>query len=340
VSEYIPTVLREGHFALQDLNRLRATASVRIVDVYEEQIKEYLDSCPDEASCLPTPEQCNRLLLGDWIYYPWNNLLLHTVNQQQNMLLRTDRNQYLITRSEQLRLASMTIAIAGLSVGSNTALALAHTGIGETLKVADFDVLETTNLNRTPYGLADVGQRKTDLLRKRLLEFNPYVRILSYDAGLSEDNVGSFIGDTPKASIIVELLDDLRIKILLREVAKKNRVPVLTVTSIHDRVLLDVERYDLEPELCVFNGLVPSNIISEIRDGLSRDLVNKYAIQIVHKTNISPKTMASLDAIGTSLHGRPQLMSTVEVAAGIAVQTIRRIGLGDEVESGRTVFDI
>ena len=62
--------------------------------------------------------------------------------------VRTNRNRDKITREETETLRSKTVGIAGLSVGQSHGRGLAmERGCGR-LKLADFDVIELSNLNR------------------------------------------------------------------------------------------------------------------------------------------------------------------------------------------------
>jgi nitroreductase len=58
----------------------------------------------------------------------------------------------------------------------------------------------------------------------------------------------------------VEECDDLYLKIALREYARKKRVPVLMETS--DRGLLEIERFDLEPERGILHGLMEAGCVA------------------------------------------------------------------------------
>ncbi|MCR5371543.1 MAG: ThiF family adenylyltransferase, partial [Clostridium sp.] len=59
------------------------------------------------------------------------------------------------------KLAAASVAVAGLGgLGSNTAVALARSGVGHLLLV-DFDTVDVTNLNRQAYLIPHLGMPKT-----------------------------------------------------------------------------------------------------------------------------------------------------------------------------------
>lgn len=69
------------------------------------------------------------------------------------------------------------VAIAGLGgLGSNIAIMLARTGVGNLLLV-DFDVVEPSNLNRQNYYISHLGLPKTVALQQQIREINPFIMV-------------------------------------------------------------------------------------------------------------------------------------------------------------------
>src|SRR5437763_751395 len=50
---------------------------------------------------------------GVWVYYPWSRRLVHLLDEKEFMEVRTNRNQYKITRQERDLLATKKIGIIG-----------------------------------------------------------------------------------------------------------------------------------------------------------------------------------------------------------------------------------
>lgn len=97
---------------------------------------------------------------GIWVYYPWRNTLVRTLDEKDFVHLRTSRNKYKITQEEQDILQSKKIGVIGLSVGQSVALGLAmERSFGE-LRIADFDTLELSNMNRIRTGIYNLGVKK------------------------------------------------------------------------------------------------------------------------------------------------------------------------------------
>ena len=82
-----------------------------------------------------------------------------------------------------LKKACVGIAGAG-GLGSVVAENLARAGVGR-LVIADYDVIEHSNLNRQRYGLAQLGQPKVQALSENISAFNPFTSIMALQERLT-----------------------------------------------------------------------------------------------------------------------------------------------------------
>lgn len=120
-----------------------------------------------------------------------------------------------------------TVGIAGVGgLGSAVAVALARVGIGR-LIIADFDVVEPSNLNRQQYFIDQIGQFKVDALAGNLLRINPYVAVEAHSVKLDPDNVPSLFAP---CSIVVEAFDRADMKAMLVDTVL-NTMPESTVVA-------------------------------------------------------------------------------------------------------------
>ena len=102
------------------------------------------------------------------------------------------------------KIKTSVVGIAGLGgLGSAVAIALARIGVG-TLILADFDVVEPSNLNRQQYFLNQIGMPKVEALQENLLKINPYVRIRLHNERLDRKNIERIFKE---ADVVVEALD-------------------------------------------------------------------------------------------------------------------------------------
>lgn len=97
----------------------------------------------------------------------------------------------------QRRLAAARVLVIGAGgLGSPAALYLAAAGVG-TLGLAEFDVVDETNLHRQIlFGTADVGRPKLEVAVERLKDANPHVRLEPldgrFDAGNALERVAAY----------------------------------------------------------------------------------------------------------------------------------------------------
>jgi len=102
------------------------------------------------------------------------------------------------------RLKTACVAIAGAGgLGSAVAIALARIGVGR-LIVADFDVVEPSNLNRQQFFIDQIGLPKVEALAVNLARINPYVAIETHLVRLNPENIPTLFG---QAQILVEAFD-------------------------------------------------------------------------------------------------------------------------------------
>jgi molybdopterin/thiamine biosynthesis adenylyltransferase len=264
-----------------------------------------------------------------WAYYPWRRSVVSVLGPLGFRAVRLNRNQNLITAHEQDRLAMLRIGVVGLSVGHAIAHALAQGGLCGRLRLADFDELELSNLNRVPATVFDLGSNKAQIAARRIAEIDPYLAVEVFDRGISAESVDRFLDGI---DIVVEECDSLDAKILVRQAARERRIPVLMATA--DGGILDIERFDSEPERPILHGLLGDVDLAELA-GLPSQAKIPYALRMMDGSRLSPRMAASLVEVGTTLGTWPQLVTEVIQGAAVVCEAVRRIGLGENLTSGR-----
>ena len=189
--------------------------------------------------------------VGVWIYYPWRNQLIQLLPEEDFFKVRTARNRNLITAEEQQRFYNATIGIAGMSIGMSVALAIVLQGGGKRLKIADADTIDLSNLNRIPVGIVNLGQPKVAVAAQMIYEMNPFAEVEPYGNGLGINDMDDFFDGL---DIVVDEVDNLAIKKRIREEAQKRKIPVVMAADCDTRAIVDVERYDREPQPEHFHG--------------------------------------------------------------------------------------
>jgi molybdopterin/thiamine biosynthesis adenylyltransferase len=275
---------------------------------------------------------------GRWIFYPWSGRLVRALPVPAFRELRSDRNRNKITADEQRRLRRATIGIVGLSVGQASAVTLVLEGIGGRFRLADFDTLALSNLNRLRAGTHELGLNKAVLAARALFELDPYLEIEIFQQGLTDGSVGAFLGTGERRlDVLVEECDDLYAKLMVREQARTLGIPVVMDTN--DRGLVDIERFDLEPDRPLLHGRIGTTDAAAIRD-LEPPEKLRVLMRMIGEDTISPRLKSSMGEIRRTLSTWPQLASGVALGGALVTDAVRRLLLGELTGSGRYYVDI
>lgn len=272
---------------------------------------------------------------GYWVYYPWRNSLVHLLNESEFREVRTNRNMHKITADEQRILQTKRVGVIGLSVGSGVAMALAMERCGGTLRIADYDTLELSNLNRIRSSVVNLGLPKATVVAREIAEMDPYLNVEVFHDGVTKQNIAAFFGAEAPLDLLIEECDSLPVKILARWEARKRRVPVVMETS--DRGMLDVERFDLDAEAGILHGRITDDEAERLIE--TGEWSKETVARIMTPVEISDRMKLSLTEMGKTISRWPQIGSEVTAGAGMAVQAARMILLGQENVQGRKFID-
>ncbi len=342
---YLPKILRLNNSADINLyNDLIKNKSTHIYDEIYSQLQELI-KCQNPSKKIK-PEDYKEYIFnhlqkediniyGVWVYYPWNERLVHTLDEEEFIKVRTNRNQYKITNDEQQLLSTKKIGILGLSVGQSIALTMAIERTCGELRLADFDTIELSNLNRVRAPLYNLGLKKTIIAAREILEIDPFIDIKVFNDGLTNDNLDTFFTEGGNLDLFVEVCDGLDMKIQSRYKARELKIPVIMDTN--DRGMLDVERFDLEPDRDLFHGLIGNRYINTQNMSPVEKLDYIYKIVDINKT--SDKLKVSIPEIGKSINTWPQLASSTFLGGAMTTDIARKILLEQHFKSGRFYVD-
>ena len=275
---------------------------------------------------------------GVWVYYPWSKRLVHLLDEEEFIIVRTSRNHYKITLEEQKTLSTKKVGVIGLSVGQSVSLTMAmERSFGE-IRIADFDTIDTTNLNRIRTGLHNIGIKKTVVTAREIAEIDPYLNVTCFHDGINENNIDSFLTKEGTLDVLIDECDSLDVKILCRQKAKMFQIPVIMETS--DRGMLDIERFDLEPDRSILHGLIDHLDIKQLKLAKTNAEKLPYILPILGINTISQRLQKSMLEIGKTITTWPQLASSVTMGGGIGAKVYRKIVLGELCISGRFYIDL
>lgn len=332
-----PTAAAGDDWKAEILDEREPLDAVRLAQLCANPTIEVLDRLDEQLDGLARMRPVFEVGDGDeprWVFYPWRRTVVRVLGPVSFRMLRLDRNRNKITLAEQERLAAQRIGVVGLSVGHTIAYTLALEGICGELRLADFDTIELSNLNRIPVTVLDLGCSKAVAVARRIAELDPYLSIELVPEGLTAGNADAFVEGL---DVLVEECDSLDVKALVRDAARRHGVPVLMETS--DRGLLDVERFDLEPERPIFHGLLgdvePADLI-----GLSTQAKVPHVLRILEPEHLSSRMAASMAEIDQTLTTWPQLGGDVALGGATIAAAVRRLGRGLPLASGRIRVDL
>lgn len=338
-----PLILTAGTAVFTDFQLwVNEAPNLRVVNRLDELIREYLVVLYPADKQHPERMQAHRTAWyasnpvdasGCWVFYPWSRTAVRLPDPHVFQAIRTARNKYKIDGEEQDTLAGKCIGVAGLSVGQSVSIALAMERSFGTLRIADFDALELSNMNRIRTAVWNLGLPKTTIVAREIAEIDPFLNVETWPEGIHAGNIDAFLNGL---DLLIDECDSLDIKVLLREKARAVGLPVLMDTS--DRGMMDVERFDLEPARPLLHGLM-DGLHSAGLQGLSNEEKVPHILRMLEVDQVSLRLRASFMEVDRSLPSWPQLASSVLAGGACTADIARRILLGAPVASGRYYFD-
>jgi hypothetical protein len=169
----------------------------------------------------------------------------------------TTRNTPLITPTEQERIRTATILVAGCgSIGGAAIEPLIRLGC-EHLILAEPDGYDIANMNRQSVRLQDVGRNKAAVFVERMAEINPYATCELHDHGITTENVEDVVS---RADVILDGVDvttkpPLRHKVHLHRHARDKKKIVVSGYDIAGVQMLLVYDYS-DPKTELMDGKV------------------------------------------------------------------------------------
>lgn len=137
------------------------------------------------------------------------------------------RTELLIHKEGLEKLKNAKVIVFGMGgVGGYVTEALVRSGVGH-ITIVDHDRISVSNINRQIIATHDtIGQLKVDVMAERMLSINPECCVKKYDMFFLPENQDCI--DLTEYDYIVDAIDTVTAKILLVELAHKNRIPIIS----------------------------------------------------------------------------------------------------------------
>jgi hypothetical protein len=339
--------LKDPHADLRFQQLLKVVPPENISDTIQAQLDEYaklrhpkrkLSAEETRAEVATIVDGSDLHSYGSWAYFAWTNRLVHLLPEAAFAFVRTNRNRNKITAEEQEKLSRLKVGVIGLSVGQSVSLAMAlERSFGE-IRLADFDTLDLSNLNRLRSGVHNLGVNKAIMTAREIAELDPYLKVVCFTDGLTKENMDTFFTGGGPLDVVVEECDSVDIKILARQKAKALGIPV--VMDMSDRGCLDVERFDLEPDRPLMHGWIEHLDLDAAARPMTSEEKMPFMVPITGIDTLSPRMKASVIELNQSISTWPQLATSVVLGGALAGDAVRRIALGQLQRSGRWFVDL
>lgn len=138
------------------------------------------------------------------------------------------RTQLILGDASLNRIKSLHVMVVGTGgVGAYAIEMLARAGVGR-LTIIDADNVSITNLNRQLIALnSTLGQVKTDVMERRLLDINPDIQIIKRTEFITPDSIESLFADE-KPDYVVDAIDTVAPKFALITYCLRNRIKIIS----------------------------------------------------------------------------------------------------------------
>jgi hypothetical protein len=268
----------------------------------------------------------HREAIGNWMYVPWEGRVVHLLDADAYFEVITNRNRDKITREEQLLLRSKRIGVIGLSVGGEAAVTVAQEHLCGAIVLADFDCLDLSNLNRLGASFVELGDNKARIVARRIARIDPYIDVTIFEDGVTSENVSTFMAGL---DLLVEECDDLRMKWEIRRLARAHAIDI--VFAGDERGFLSIEPHRSAPGLAEFHGRITAAPLPREAYADTLSFMRSLAEWLGGWDALSERSRRSLEQIGETICGYPQLAGEARYAAAQIAHVARRLLLGEKL---------
>ncbi|MEX1158909.1 MAG: ThiF family adenylyltransferase [Thermomicrobiales bacterium] len=212
----------------------------------------------------------------------------------------TTRNRGLIGNAQQEALRRARILIAGCGgIGGAAVEPLVRAG-AEMFELADNGVYALEDASRENVRTQDIGRNKAVVFSDRMLEINPFARLIPHAEGITGDNVAGLV---EAADIIIDGISSaepaaLQAKLVLHQHARRLGTPVVGGYDVAGTLWTPVYDYR-DGSLALFAGKVNEAEISSMRpvEFLSRmlsslripiEMVSEFERQMMGQSVVAP----------------------------------------------------
>lgn len=166
------------------------------------------------------------------------------------MINQFSRTEIILGKQAVEILKDSCVAVFGIGgVGSFAAEALTRSGIGKIILI-DNDTISLTNLNRQLIAThKTIGLKKVDVMKNRIFDINPNIKIEIFDEFILYDNVSKVINND--INYVVDAVDTVTAKIAIILESQKLNIPVISCMGTGNKI---------QPELLEINDIYKTSV--------------------------------------------------------------------------------
>lgn len=199
-------------------------------------------------------------------------------------------------------LQKKNILVGGVGgVGGYVVESLVRSGISH-LTIVDYDTVDITNLNRQIISLhSNIGKKKIDVIKERILEINPSCQVRGLDLFIGEDNIDTLFQET--FDYVVDACDTVKAKQLLITKCLNKKIKFIscmgTGNKFHPELLqiTELKRTSYDKLAKVMRKWAYDNHIKEkIMVVSSTEVCQKNSTPVIGSTSFVPSVAGMLCA--------------------------------------------
>jgi adenylyltransferase/sulfurtransferase len=197
----------------------------------------------------------------------------------------------------QLKIKQARVLVAGIGgLGTTSCLLLAELGVGY-LRIVDRDIIEHTNLHRTPlYTIADLDRAKVEVSAERLKQINPSMTVDTHACHIGEANIDELLDEI---DIVIDGLDNFETRRIINQSCIRKGIPfVFCGVSARSGNITVFNLTESSPCLsCLYHGIDDDDLESCDITGIHPALLPiATGIQVYEAINILLNRKSSLDS--------------------------------------------
>ena len=210
-----------------------------------------------------------------------------------------DRLLKIIKKEDLDKLNNLNILLVGIGgVGGYTLETLVRMGVGH-ITIADYDVVEESNLNRQIIALnSNIGELKVDVAKKRCLDINPNIDIKLIKEKLTKENLANL--NINNYDYIIDACDTITVKIELIKLATLNNLKIISCMGTGNRFdptkleITDISKTYNDPLAKVVRKLLKEEGIKHTKVVFSKENPVKTHQKIPGSTSLVPSVAGIL----------------------------------------------